>query len=281
MRLKIDDIVDLHRDQKAYVCGHGPSLSEHKERILKGQLEGAVRFSPNNWYDIFDIPPTYWILSNTNYDISKFYPLMNKAGSTVVYSIDGDSTTYEFSDERLTCNYLPYDQRHFDGKDCLEILKSFKDYHDSHKDFNFSNYGNNAIMWHPPRTGGPFGWAGFDPYKRCCPRKISTTLQETLQQRSKHTEHYSTGDTVLLHGLAFAILMGCNPIYISGMDLDYNKGYENQAVLVHVDHMDMWQENAKNLINDLRIINESAKMLNIDILNMTKGAWYGVFDEAS
>ena len=280
MRLKIEDIMHRHKGQEAYVCGHGPSLSEHKDKIIKAQSEGAIRFSPNNWYNIFGVPPTYWILSNTNYNISKLHPLMNKADSTVVYSIDGDPTTYEFSDEHLTCDYLPYDQRHFKERTCLEIMKDFGIYFQTHQEFTYFEYGNNPIQWEPPRTGGPESWAGFDPYCRCCPRKIAPTIQEALQNHCAHFQHYSTGDTVLLHAIAFAILMGCNPIYISGMDLDYSVGYENQTMPVHHDHANMWQENGKNLINDLRILNQSAKMLNIDIINLTKGAWYGVFDEA-
>lgn len=281
MRLNIDNIIDRHAGQKAYVCGHGPSLANDKERIVRDQASSAIRFSPNNWYDFFDVSPSYWILSNTNYDISKMFEIMNQAASTVIYSIDGDPTPYEFIDRNLKCDYLPYDQRHFKNHDCLEILKNFSLYHNKNKDFNFTEYGNNSAMWHPPRTGGQFGWAGFDPYSRCCSRKITPTVQEALQAYSGHPGWYSNGDTVLLHGLAFAILMGCNPIYISGLDLDYHKGYANKSMSINLDHLDMWRENSKNLINDLNILNESALMRGIKIVNLKKGAWYGVFEEES
>ena len=44
--------------------------------------------------------------------------------------------------------------------------------------------------------------------------KITPTIQEALQKAGKHISHYSTADTVAFHAIAFAILMGCNPIYL-------------------------------------------------------------------
>ena len=38
------------------------------------------------------------------------------------------------------------------------------------------------------------------------------TIQEYLQEISGCDQHYSTGDTVAFHAIAFAIIMGCNPI---------------------------------------------------------------------
>ena len=51
------------------------------------------------------------------------------------------------------------------------------------------------------------------------------TVQEYLKNISNSDQHCSTADTVAIEMLSFAIIMGCNPIYISGMDLDYSKGY--------------------------------------------------------
>jgi hypothetical protein len=133
-------------------------------------------------------------------------------------------------------------------------------------------------MWQPPRFGGREGWAGFDLFGRCCGRIVEgrPTVQEELQRVSDYNEHYSSGDTVALHMIAFAVIMGCSPIYISGMDLDYREGYANdQAVPVNDD----WQRLNANLVNDLRIINESAKKRGIKIINLKPDAWYSVFEE--
>ena len=135
----------------------------------------------------------------------------------VFFSDDGDFTPKEYIDSSLASDYLVYDQRHWEGKRCLQILKSFKDYYVENKDFNFKRYGNNSLMWQPPRC---FEYAGHDPNERCCEHNVPprTTIQEKLKEISGFEQHYSTGESVTLHAIAFAIIMGCNPIYISGMD---------------------------------------------------------------
>ena len=101
------------------------------------------------------------------------------------------------------------------------------------------------------------------------------TIQEQLQETSQSVEHYSPGDTVILHAIAFAIIMGCNPIYVGGMDLDYSGGYVGGHPSPDDD---VWQKQHENLRNDLRILNESAKNRNIKIINMKENAWYGHFE---
>ncbi len=53
------------------------------------------------------------------------------------------------------------------------------------------------------------------------------SIQELLSRKANYSElSYSPGDTVALHGLALAILLNCNPIYIAGVDLPmYEKDY--------------------------------------------------------
>ena len=174
---------------------------------------------------------------------------------------------------------MPYDQRHFKGHECITILKNFKDYHTENKNFDFKGYGNNNIMWHPPRIGGGDGWAGFDLYGRCCKdiEEGEPTIQEHLQSLTKCKKHYSTGDTVALHAIAFAILMGCNPIYISGMDLDYSRGYANDKKSIPMGHFSMWQENSENLLSDMNILLDSANNIGTQIINLNKDSWHDIF----
>jgi len=107
--------------------------------------------------------------------------------------------------------------------------------------------------------------------------KNEKTIQEELQEHCNIAIHYSTGDTVLLHALAFAILMGCNPIFVAGADLDYSKGYAdpNEALgPAAMGHYTMWQDNSVNLRHDLKVLNESAENKGINIINLNKDAWY-------
>jgi hypothetical protein len=282
VKITFKHIYNKHKNIPAAICCHGPSLNENKKEIEQAQNNNnVVRFSLNNWYDIFNNPPNYWILSNTSpkYHINKNYKSMNDFGCPLFYSVEGDPTSEKFIKNNLKCDFLPYDQRHFMGHECIRILKSFKEHNITYNNFDFKFYGNNNIMWHPPRIGKDQGWAGFDLYGRCCHRRVSPTIQEFLQKISNSYEHYSTADTVAFHAISFAIIMGCNPIYLSGMDLDYSLGYAKNNLKLNMDHFYIWKKNNKNLINDMKIINQSAVNRDIEIINLKKNAWYGVFNE--
>lgn len=277
-KLKIADIIEKHNNKPAIICCHGPSLNSHKDAIAELQASGKlIRFSVNNWYHHFETAPNYWVISNSEYAIPVVQDIMNKFGAPVFYSKEGDPSTDEYIQENLKCDYLPYDQRHFKGHDCLTILRAFKSHYTENKNFDFKDYGNNNVMWHPPRIGGSEGWAGFDLYARCCEKRDPVTIQEQLQNLTKAEKHYSTGDTVAFHAIAFAIIMGCNPIYVTGLDLNYSHGYANDKKEVPMGHYTMWQDNSENLLSDMEILNESAKLRGVKIINLNKESWHDVF----
>lgn len=278
MQIFFKDIVDKQINKPAVIACHGPSLKKDQNRIENLQAAGKlIRFSPNNWFDFFKSVPNYWILANSVDTIAKYKNKMDDCNIPVFFA-DSVDLTPKYIVETLTCPHYGYDQRHFQKERCIEILQSFREYYEKNKDFKFKKYGNNETMWQPPRCSDG---AGFDIYCRCCPvssaeKKI--TIQEQLQKTSGYRQHYSTGDTVALHMLAFAIIMGCNPIYISGMGLDYQKGYANNQTAPSNND---WQRLSANLINDLRIINESAKKRNIKIINLKRDSWYNTFEEGN
>ena len=280
MRLEYDDIRDKHAGTPCYVTLHGPSLTPHVQAIEEEQERGtAIRISVNNWFHFFDSSPDYWVFANSQLTVESCilnngtwkqfgYPdnMMNEVNVPLLFADTVDLTDYEFIDRELKCDYLGYDQRHLKGHRCVEILKNFRNHYQKHGDYDFKDYGNNPVMWAPPRMSA---W-GFGN-GACCERlQERPTIQEELQNSSGYSEHYSTGDTVAVHAIAFAIIMGCNPIKIVGMDLDYGKGYADNKV----DHFvptsnDDWFKLEKNLINDLNILSESAKMRNIKIEDLS------------
>lgn len=77
-----------------------------------------------------------------------------------------------------------------------------------------------------------FNNTACSPENNCC--KLYKTfvndlsIQEMLSLKiGKQGNAYSTGSTVALHGLALAILLNCNPIYIMGVDLpQFEKDYK-------------------------------------------------------
>ena len=87
--------------------------------------------------------------------------------------------------------------------------------------------------------------------------------------------------TSAINMIAFAILMGCNPIYVGGLDLDCALGYgknANPKATFNQGHMGHWKKiYRKFLIDDMRILNESAKLMDTTIINLNKNSWHNEF----
>ena len=285
MRSEIKDVIDRHKGQACVVTLHGPSLNLHKEQINEAQsCKKILRFSVNNWFDYFEDPPDYWILSSSEegFPIRSLFPIVRQHKTSIFYSDDGDFTSKDSIEREIQSEWLAYDQRHWEGKTCIDILKQFKEHHLSTGDFNFKNFGNNPIMWQPPRC---YTFSGHSLAGRCCLQNSPprTPIQEELQALCGHEQHYSTGDTVAMHAIAFAIIMGCNPIYVSGLDLDYNKGYANAKMkdwAMKAAGPNAWAPIRENLENDLRILYESAAKRNITIYTLNPEPWYGALEKA-
>ena len=283
MRIEIKDILDRHKDTPCAITAHGPSLNLNKQRIIElQQSKQLLRLSVNNWWDYFTSAPDYWILSSSEhaFPMRILFDIIKNAGCPIFYSDDGDWTSKETIDQQVDGEWLVYDQRHWEGKTCIEILKQFKSHYEQNKNFEFKRFGNNEVMWHPPRC---YTNSGHALDGKCCAQNNPprTTLQEYLQNLTGASQHYSTGDTVSMHAIAFAIIMGCNPIYVSGLDLDYNKGYANSDKddwKVKAQGPNAWTPVRENLQNDIRVLSESAKKRGIEIINLNPDPWYDSFE---
>ena len=243
MKLQFDDIINKHKDKPCVVALHGPSLDAHIDNIEQLQKEDhIIRLSVNEWYDHFSVNPDYWIVSNSEFTINgsifgspiwseRNYPrdVFNEYMIPLFYNITADLTPSDVVDERLKCDYLPYDTRHFKNHKCLQILKNFQEHYEKNKNLEFNFYGNNTQMWKKPSVSSFPDWmkkmygkigSGWSIKGKCCENIISPTLQEKLMRFSGYDQHAGTGQTVGLIAVMFAILMGCNPIYVGGLDLD-------------------------------------------------------------
>lgn len=106
--------------------------------------------------------------------------------------------------------------------------------------------------------------------------KSKMTIQEKLQEYTGYNKRYLGGYTVALHMLAFSIILGCNPIYISGIDLDYRTGYAGYCrTKVKLDEFD---DVVVRLNNDFQIIKESAEHIGTKIYNIGSAHKLSVFE---
>ncbi len=162
----------------------------------------------------------------------------------------------------------------------MQILKNFKDYHSNHRNFNYLDYGNNKQMWQLPNVSGVHPLvaqvhghiaSAWRTSSDCCDHFVDKTIQELLQEVSGYDKHAGPGQTVGMFAIIFAILMGCNPIYVVGMDLDYSVGYANTdaSLPISFPNVGHWKHVFKDFIlDDMRILRSSAERLGIKIINL-------------
>ena len=304
MKLTWNNIIGKHENQPCVVACHGPSLNKDKEKISSLQREkGLIRFSVNEWYDFFDIKPDYWVVSNSEFNIKDSiigggiwrdtkYPLnlFNEQNIPLLYNATADLTSVEFIEQNLHCDYFPYDSKHFKNHDCGQIIANFRAHYEKHKDLNFKYYGNNSQMWQPTdisnvnpycaatHKGIAAAWSGGG---RCCSSRINDlTIQEKVQEICEHGQHLGPGQTVGMVCIMFAILMKCNPIYVSGLDLDYSLGYAESEVqhYINAGNLGHWRHCFRDfLTDDMRILKESAENIGVEILNLNNQSWHNVF----
>ena len=97
-------------------------------------------------------------------------------------------------------------------------------------------------------------------------------LQVLLKEEFKSEELYSNGKSVLVHMVALAIWLGCNPIYVAGIDFSYfgtkntHAGFSEQDALSNRSLLD----SAKYpVFKDLEILAKYAKSVGTKIFNLS------------
>lgn len=224
IKLDFNNVYQTELNKTGFVLGLGPSLKPHLDYLnnITYSDQQKIIISCNDWDLMTKLQCKYWVIANTQLVVGNGYERFNQhPESILVYADSVDLTPRDKVSELLKYKYLPYDQRHFKDTQC--------------------NLPPNH--WH-----------------QCCKHRIPDrlTIQEYLQSITNNPERYSSANSGIVHGYALAVILGCNPIYITGVDLNYGGGYvDGSAGHNHTYHVD-------NVVNDFRIIYESAKRLNIE-----------------
>jgi hypothetical protein len=197
----IEQLVDSHKGQTAWVVANGPSTQNVLKQLAKiraQNMPGHVFYVTNEIDDLLEnvglslerLRPDYWVVANSHFTVEAQHTRFNKMknwGGKLLYSNSVDLTPNP--EQLLEVDYLPYDQRHFNGMVCQDSRKPCCA-------FNKKEIGEGR-----------------------------STVQEALQSFLGAPARYGTGSTVALHMLAFAIISGCEVINVSGVDLNYSAGY--------------------------------------------------------
>ena len=240
MKLKIADIIDKHKGKKCIVIGHGASLNPYIKELKKYKDAGYIIIGCNNWSEFYpDCTPHYWLNANTVDNVTNQMSLINQYKPVWVYADSVDLKSKEWIDKNIEVDYLPYDQRHFGSQKC-DVCDTFG-----------------------------------------CVSSLTDrlTIQEELQMYTGHNVHYSTGDTVALHSIAFGIIMGCSEIYLMGIDLDYRAGYAKNNSGRQSPDLSYFDADryGRNIITDMLTIKESVDLIGTKIYNTNKDANWDVF----
>lgn len=111
---------------------------------------------------------------------------------------------------------------------------------------------------------------------KCCDHMIPgrLTIQEELKKYTNFNERYTNIGTIAIHMLSVAILLGCKNIFVTGVDLDYSKGYfggkkGDQARNFH-SCRESFTNNLKTILDTIALINNSAKNIGTNIYCLDK-----------
>lgn len=258
-RIEFSDIINKEKGKSGIVMGLGPSLNNNIGFIKETRDKNEFSLISCNNIDVMaDFGVDYWILAQpADYQNPLHIPLAkdryNKMGATFLYTDCLDLTDRDEVEKLLhNINYIGYDQRHFKSERC-----SWLDVH------------------------------GRKPI--CCNGIIEGRLciQEEFKKYTGVDFMYGTGDTVGVHMVALSVMLGLNPIYITGIDLDYSKGYFNndfegddgkkrlgmsidERIKMGMNSINECPSMVDRIINDMNIIKESARNIGVDIYIMDK-----------
>lgn len=234
MSKNIKELLNIHKDKTCHLVGHGPSLDKYLDELQNLDKSSNIIFSVNDVDEFTNLVPDYWLICNPCYDIHELSKRVNNfKDTTFLYSDSYELTSENDMKSLLNVRFYSYDSVHFNSEPNIFHVKGW-------------------------RLGCKRGWID------CCSNIIKDrlTLQEYLQEISGYDKHYSTGDTGILHALAFSVILGCKNIVIYGVDLDYSIGYVGKIKSTHGDSFEYWMDRLKS---DFYIINKSANLLKINI----------------
>lgn len=253
--IQFDNIIDKEKGKKGIVMGLGPSLNESLSYIKESNRENTSLISCNNIDVMSDIKIDYWILAQpTDFQNPLHIPIAkdryNKMGATFLYTDCLDLTPRDKVETLLNeINYIGYDQRHFNSEKC--------------------------------------GWLDVHGRPPSCCRGIiegRLCIQEEFQKYCGTNYTYGTGDTVGVHMVALSVILGLNPIYVTGIDLDYSNGYFNNnfegkegfqklgmriedRIKMGMSSINMSPNLVDRIISDMSIIRDSAESIGVKIYN--------------
>ena len=242
MELDLENLNDNHKNIPCAIIASGPTMSEFPFESFNGKIitVGDAIIRGKKYFKA-----DYWVNANNVFPVPniKFHQeIINSFNETIFLFAESEvySKIWEKSEKLLKNNlnvdWIAFDERHFHGKKCKLNLN-------------------------------------------CCelldPNKKKLTIQETLTKYKSSNEIFE-GCSVSEYALSLAFLMGCNPIYIQGVDMptfskDYTYFPSNEADLIMKKSLDIAAKKYKEIyFKEKKVIKTYLK----SIINKLKNFFY-------
>ena len=186
MEINFSEITGNKLNIPCVITGPGPSMLDFPYEDFEGTIisigDAALRGK-----GVF--VPDFWVCSNSHFpvpEINYHLEIINSFNRTTFVFSETElygllwKKSAEYLNTKLKVDWLMFDERHFEGKSCY-------------------------------------------PKKNCCDliksRDGVYTIQELVSKIYKSKEFAKQGGSVFEYALCLALILGCNPIYIQGVDL--------------------------------------------------------------
>ncbi len=202
----IDSIVNSHKGKPGYVIGLGPSLKNDLTFLENIDRESNCVISCNNVDIMTNIIPHYWMIANNlpEFRVHNNSDRFNKIKeSCLVYCYRADGSDYTSTKPGVYDRDRLAIEEKIMSIDFIPFHDSLTIDNESAKSFNVPEVGTKTL---------------HELYCDC----VGGNLMDPVERGASLT-------TVAIHMLKTAMIAGCNPITITGVDLDYTKGYVNNS----------------------------------------------------
>lgn len=232
-KLEFENIKNKEKGKIGVVCGHSSSLQQRLELFEKLSREEKDKFC-------FICCSEYSTMTNINAD----YCVIANSAFTV------EKNWERFNNQGSILVYA-------DSVDTTD-----RNFVENHLKIDYVSYDERHIA------------SGLCVRKnKCCDNIIPgrKTIMEYLQSITGHDKMYNSCGTVGIHMIALGVILGCNPLYVDGIDMDYSKGYVNGHSCANNNILGQYRQ---EFSDSAKIISDSAEKIGIEIININKSATY-------
>ncbi len=218
MEIYLNEILNIHKGEPCLILGSGKSLNDLNYKNFSGKIMalGSTILRINEKSKI-----SYFVSANNHFPIPEIKNHLNFLNSLQNTTwLMSDTAAYNdiwikddsFLKKNLNIKWLSFDDRHVGGKLC-------------------------------------------NPKKNCCnivdSQNNYKTLQEFFFEKKAGKDYFFRAISVAEFGIIFALLFGCNPIYLAGIDMPEENYWAHKSNRKYYGYQSNFADNLLNETNKI------------------------------